>query len=170
VHASVFGSFARRDGGPDSDIDLLLVLTDGVDPHGPVREDQESALKRDVLAWTGNRAGVLVFTTAKLARAAAEAEPVVDTWAADAVTLLGPEPAALLGSVRSGRTLAWRAPARQAGPMAQPPVDEQPEVHPFATLPEPIRLQDTVASQPTDPPPDPDGGRDPDTSWMIRHA
>ncbi|MDP9418370.1 MAG: hypothetical protein M3P48_11215 [Actinomycetota bacterium] len=51
-----------------------------------------------------------------------------------------------------------------AGPAA---ADEN---NPYRRLPEAIRVEDTVASHDTTPPPDPDGGRDPERDFMLRYA
>lgn len=83
VHASVFGSAARGDGGPESDIDVLLVHRPFVGeslakpPEGIARvfldmaaptissagaqiwHEQVDRLHGDVLRWTGNLAQVL---------------------------------------------------------------------------------------------------------------
>jgi hypothetical protein len=40
----------------------------------------------------------------------------------------------------------------------------------FKELPKPIRLEDTVAEVDTRPVPDPDGGRNPGTDFLIRYA
>lgn len=40
----------------------------------------------------------------------------------------------------------------------------------FAVLPEPVRLEDTVTTQETEPAPDPAMGIDPNHEWMIRHG
>ncbi len=40
----------------------------------------------------------------------------------------------------------------------------------FATLPEPVRLEDTVASQDADPAPDPEMGRDTNRDFLLRYA
>lgn len=40
----------------------------------------------------------------------------------------------------------------------------------FAVLPEPVRLEDTVATTDTELAPDPDMGIDPNHEWMIRHG
>ena len=45
----------------------------------------------------------------------------------------------------------------------------EPEPRDFRQLPEPIALEDTVTGVDVSHVPDPDGGRDPDHEWMLRH-
>ena len=40
----------------------------------------------------------------------------------------------------------------------------------FRVLPEHVKLEDTIATQDTDPPPDPTLGRDADLAWLLRTA
>ena len=40
----------------------------------------------------------------------------------------------------------------------------------FRVLPEHVQLEDTIATQVTDPPPDPTMGRDADLAWLLRTA
>ena len=40
----------------------------------------------------------------------------------------------------------------------------------FRELPKPIRLEDTIAELDTRPVPDPDGGRNPNTDFVIRYG
>ena len=40
----------------------------------------------------------------------------------------------------------------------------------YATLPEPVRLEDTIAEVEVRPVPDPEGGTDPQTAFVIRNA
>ncbi|EFQ82127.1 hypothetical protein HMPREF0063_12651 [Aeromicrobium marinum DSM 15272] len=40
----------------------------------------------------------------------------------------------------------------------------------FRALPPPVRLEDTVTSQDTEPVPDPDGGLDPEQRHFLRFA
>jgi hypothetical protein len=58
VHAAVFGSAARGDGGPDSDIDLLLV-------HQPFPGDEEPRVKTP--GWTGFLEALVTAATASSA-------------------------------------------------------------------------------------------------------
>lgn len=87
VHASVFGSFARADGGADSDIDLLLVTENDEDDAWI---EQRQQLARSVLAWTGNRLETLHLPSERLAGAVRAEEPIIASLLADAVTLYGP--------------------------------------------------------------------------------
>ncbi len=48
--------------------------------------------------------------------------------------------------------------------------DPDTPVNPYARLPRGVRLEDTVATQDTEPVPDPDGGRDPDRDFLIRYG
>jgi hypothetical protein len=58
VHASLFGSAARGDGDVSSDIDVFVVRLRGVDQDDPTWRAQVDQLAVDVLAWTGNHAGI----------------------------------------------------------------------------------------------------------------
>ena len=40
----------------------------------------------------------------------------------------------------------------------------------YAVLPEPVRLEDTIAEVEVRPVPDPEGGTDPQTAFVIRNA
>ena len=40
----------------------------------------------------------------------------------------------------------------------------------YRHLPEPVRLEDTVAEHETRPVPDPDGGKDPEQIFFLRYA
>lgn len=89
VSAAVFGSVARAESSVESDVDLLLVVPDGLDRAAPEWQDQVRRLESDVLAWTGNRLELVVVDRTHLARLAESAEPLVDSWRADARTLAG---------------------------------------------------------------------------------
>lgn len=89
VSAAVFGSLARQRAGPDSDIDLLLVLPAGHDPLQAAWQDALHDLERQVLAWSGNRLECLVLTVDALVRAAAAGEPLVQSLLDEAVVVHG---------------------------------------------------------------------------------
>lgn len=48
--------------------------------------------------------------------------------------------------------------------------DEATGAERYRHLPDPVRLEDTVATKETSPVPDPDGGRDPERDFMLRNA
>nr|MCW2728507.1 hypothetical protein [Aeromicrobium sp.] len=42
--------------------------------------------------------------------------------------------------------------------------------NPYTSLPPRVRLEDTIASQDSEPVPDPEGGRDTDRDFLIRYG
>lgn len=98
VHVCVFGSFARSDGGPDSDIDVLVVTSEGVDRHAEWWARQLATWADNVLSWSGNRVEFLSMSRSELAQAARAEEPVLDSIRNDGVVLLGPAPAEAIAS------------------------------------------------------------------------
>lgn len=101
IHASVFGSFARREAGPTSDVDLLVLIGD--DASDDEWTDQMHHLGDLVLAWTGNRLEYLVFTIAEFRQLALRDEPFVESWRKDALSLHGasPEEVASISDLRA---------------------------------------------------------------------
>lgn len=99
LHASLFGSFARREAGPDSDIDVLFIL-----PHTPddAWHAQAAALGDDVHAWTGNRMEYIALGIEDFDGAMERNELIIASWTADAVTLHGPAIESMMRE-RSGR-------------------------------------------------------------------
>ena len=86
VWAALFGSAARGQMLPDSDIDLFLV-DPGVDADlWDVLVDQ---LSRDVSAWTGNDARVLSMTEAEVRASAVTRDPILASLLEDALTISG---------------------------------------------------------------------------------
>lgn len=86
VWAALFGSAARGQMRPDSDIDLFLV-----DPA--VDADRWEALvgqlSREVSRWTGNDARVLSMTEAEVRASAATRDPILQSLLHDALTISG---------------------------------------------------------------------------------
>lgn len=90
AHAvAVFGSFARRDGGPASDLDLLLVRPDALDEQDERWRRQRYALARDIERWTGNRTQVVELSVSELRRAVDREEELVASLRTDARVLAG---------------------------------------------------------------------------------
>jgi hypothetical protein len=57
-----------------------------------------------------------------------------------------------------------------AEPTSTPDRDDSAASARFRKLPERIRVEDMIASQETEPPPDPTMGRDCETDFMLRNA
>lgn len=97
VHVSLFGSFARGEGGTDSDIDLFVVRPTKVKREDPRWREQLDLLDRQVRRWTGNPVGIAEVGKEEIARLRKEEPPILGELRKDAVTLAGTEAAALLG-------------------------------------------------------------------------
>ena len=89
VHASLFGSAARGEGGDQSDVDVLLVRPEGVEEDESPWADQVDRLRRQVWAWTGNRCQAFQVDLVRLAEHVHARDPLVDAWLRDAITLVG---------------------------------------------------------------------------------
>ncbi|MGH3447050.1 MAG: hypothetical protein ACRDQA_14425 [Nocardioidaceae bacterium] len=46
----------------------------------------------------------------------------------------------------------------------------RPQAEDYKHLPEPVRLEETIATKESDPPPDPEMGRNTDREFMLRYA
>jgi predicted nucleotidyltransferase len=102
VSVALYGSFVRRQAGPDSDVDLLLVLDESFDRHADPWQAQLDTLEQQVLAWTGNGLEVLQLSTRQVADAIAAKEPLMQSLLDEAVTLQGRDVADLLAPLRAG--------------------------------------------------------------------
>lgn len=81
--AGLFGSVARRDGDPSSDIDVLVV-SDAED-----LSDLVDQLTDQIRLWTGNRAQVIGLTTAEMRRLRRGDEPIVANWDRELLVIWG---------------------------------------------------------------------------------
>lgn len=93
MHASVFGSAARGDGGTDSDIDILVVIE-------KKRAVPVSESERRIHAATGNWPAWLDISGEELATSVRANEPIIEEWRRDNVHLYGERLASLLKKVR----------------------------------------------------------------------
>jgi predicted nucleotidyltransferase len=87
LHASLFGSAARGDGNVDSDLDVLVIHQDAVDPDRWA--DQLTASGRRLRRSTGNTVSWFDISPADLQRAVEAGEPIVGEWQRDGVRLVG---------------------------------------------------------------------------------
>lgn len=91
LHASLFGSIARGDGDPDSDVDLLVVFDDVTYQQEGRWADAVADLEVAIRRWTGNRAGVLTMGRADIRAMAAgrRARPLWKALRSEALTIYG---------------------------------------------------------------------------------
>jgi predicted nucleotidyltransferase len=89
VSAALFGSVARDDARPDSDVDLLIVMPDELGEDAT--EQLVAALIDDVQAATGNHCNVYAATRSRFDHLVAAHDPMVASWQKDAVVLHGPD-------------------------------------------------------------------------------
>lgn len=83
VAVGLYGSMARRDGSPDSDVDLVVVTTEET---GTALRDELSAAVEE---WTGNSAQVVVLTSEEVGQLRAQDAGILATWADEVEMLVG---------------------------------------------------------------------------------
>lgn len=88
VYAALFGSAARGEMHPASDVDLFVVRPVGVDEEDRQWLEQLGQLESRVAVWTGNDARVLEYSDESV-RTLWSDEPVLESVRTDAVTLFG---------------------------------------------------------------------------------
>jgi predicted nucleotidyltransferase len=86
--AVLFGSVARGDADPTSDVDLLVIRPAKIDPDSDEWRDQLLDLERSTTAWTGNDTRVLEYDEREL-RAEAREESVLREALVDGIELYG---------------------------------------------------------------------------------
>ena len=85
--ALLFGSAARGEAGPGSDLDLFLVRPADVEEDSQVWTEQLGRLERDATEWTGNDARIVEFGESELFAGALEG--VVDEALSNGIDLYG---------------------------------------------------------------------------------
>ncbi len=103
THVSAFGSFARREGGPDSDIDMLAVLPDAARADEQWHE-QLRDLADLVHNWSGNRLECIGINEQELRALARRREPIVEAWLSDSITVYGVPLETLISGSSAGPT------------------------------------------------------------------
>lgn len=96
VYAAVFGSTARADGDVDSDVDVLMVRPDSIEEDEPCWQAQVEDLRRKIEGWSGNCAGIVEVTEARLAHLRDEERPIIAELRSDAIVVGGSDLTALL--------------------------------------------------------------------------
>jgi predicted nucleotidyltransferase len=106
VNLSVYGSVARQEAGPESDVDLLIIEP-GAATDTSDWEAQLAEFATAVENWSGNRAQLVTLSVDGLAEHVASKEPIVEAWLSDARTLVGRNIQELIAEVahvaKSGR-------------------------------------------------------------------
>jgi predicted nucleotidyltransferase len=87
--AYLYGSFARREATPDSDIDILVVYPDDATEDEII--DFAHDLSEGVQVWTGNYGHISNASRSWLGDAIARRDATMMSIRQDAVTLVGPE-------------------------------------------------------------------------------
>jgi predicted nucleotidyltransferase len=100
AHASLFGSAARSDGGPESDLDIFLVRPRDLPADDPVWHRCLGELPDHVRRLTGNALGLVELDEADLPALLAEAPPVLSELRRDAIDLAGAPLRTVLGEAR----------------------------------------------------------------------
>jgi predicted nucleotidyltransferase len=85
---AVFGSYARDEAGPESDIDFVFVFPPGLSERE--RDDLIAEYTHLVTRWTGNKASVYDTTPEDIQRLVGTQDPIIQSWLRDARTLAGP--------------------------------------------------------------------------------
>lgn len=85
--ALLFGSAARGEAGPSSDLDLFLVRRADVGEEFPVWVEQLAALERSATEWTGNDARIVEFGEEEFS--AVDLKGVVGEALSDGIDLYG---------------------------------------------------------------------------------
>jgi len=89
-YAALFGSAARGEMQPDSDLDILVVRPAHVDADDPAWLDQLLELERAFTAWTGNDARTLEWSAEEVRLGVLSGEPVLRDVLRDGIRLYGP--------------------------------------------------------------------------------
>ncbi|WP_170133037.1 nucleotidyltransferase domain-containing protein [Arthrobacter livingstonensis] len=87
---AVYGSFARGEAGPDSDLDVLIVWEPGIstDDQAALLDELNDQLENA----TGNRVEIVDLSLSDLHRLVAANDPLIESWKREAKTLsVGPD-------------------------------------------------------------------------------
>ena len=89
LSAAIYGSVARGEATPDSDIDLLVITTDSVDPDDEIWTRQIDNLEQQARLWTGNLLQIVTVPRAQLVAMLGAGANIVTEWERDAQTIYG---------------------------------------------------------------------------------
>jgi len=101
VSVVLFGSAARQEETPDSDIDLLVVRPAAVSFDDPGWASNVANLSERVARWCGSACEVLEYSTEELAELERMADPMIGSLLRDGILFAGEQLDALVGAVRA---------------------------------------------------------------------
>jgi hypothetical protein len=90
-YVAIFGSFARGEAGPDSDIDLFIVRPAGIDEDDAAWRGQIDRALAAARSWTGNDARVLEYGEDEL-RSGRDRDPLLQEINESRIELVGTFP------------------------------------------------------------------------------
>jgi predicted nucleotidyltransferase len=95
---TVFGSFARRTGDSESDIDIAIVRPNDVNEDNDQWATLRYELAERVERWSGNHCQIVELSVSELKAAADQNEPLVASIRAEGRTIIGLEIDELVGA------------------------------------------------------------------------
>lgn len=90
VYAALFGSAARSDTRPESDLDIFIVRPAKVSDDDPVWAEQLSELSAAATRWTGNDARILDYPETRMPARTGKPDPVLVEINRHGLVLYGP--------------------------------------------------------------------------------
>jgi predicted nucleotidyltransferase len=93
----LFGSFARRDGDSDSDIDVLVIRPDAIHTDDSQWAEVRLSIAKHLERWTGNRCQVVELSVGELRKAALRREPLVESLRQEGREIFGKPLSKVLG-------------------------------------------------------------------------
>jgi predicted nucleotidyltransferase len=98
VTAAIFGSVARDEAAPDSDVDILIVTPDEFDTAA--QEGLMDEIFHDLERASGRPVQIYDVTRSGFAQMVRRNDPLIKNLEADAETVIGTDVAALIGAAR----------------------------------------------------------------------
>ncbi len=86
---AIFGSAARGEGAPESDIDVLVIRSNKIDEDSTVWEEQIYELSQLIYKWSGNHASMIQASEKEIAQMVKSKKPIVKSLKREALYLVG---------------------------------------------------------------------------------
>jgi hypothetical protein len=104
----LFGSFARRDGNENSDIDLLLIRPDAIEEDDARWTTQRHDLAHAVRQWSGNDTQIVEMSAGELATATEHEEDLITNLRRDGVVVSQVRRRSIYGKTKGpGSQVRW---------------------------------------------------------------